>query len=48
MAKGQAKSNKEQKKPKKDLSLATEKPKLLEPTRTMLSTVIIPKGKTKK
>jgi hypothetical protein len=46
MAKGQQKSNKEAKKPKKDTSAA--KPVSIEPMRAMVLTSIIPRGKDKK
>jgi hypothetical protein len=46
MAKGQQKSNKEAKKPKKDTSPA--KPVSIEPMRAMVLTSIIPRGKDKK
>ena len=46
MAKGQQRKNKESKKPKKDLS--APKPVVIEPTKSMLSTTIMSKGKLKK
>ena len=46
MAKGQQKTNKEQKKPKKDQSAL--KALTTEPIRTTVVTSIIPKGKIKK
>ncbi len=45
MAKGQAKSNKEAKKPKKDTS--PPKPISTEPSRPMMATAVIPRGKEK-
>jgi hypothetical protein len=45
MAKGQQKSNKEARKPKKDTSAA--KPVTVEPMRAMVLTTIIPRGKDK-
>ncbi|MEI6767713.1 MAG: hypothetical protein WCL48_02100 [Betaproteobacteria bacterium] len=46
MAKGQQRKNKETKKPKKDLT--APKPGVIEPTKSMLATSIMVKGKLKK
>jgi hypothetical protein len=46
MAKGQQKSNKETKKPKKDTS--PPKPMSGEPVRAAITTAVLPKGKEKK
>jgi hypothetical protein len=46
MAKGQQRKNKETKKPKKDLT--SPKPGVIEPTKSMLATSIMVKGKLKK
>jgi|GEM_PF-987447 hypothetical protein len=46
MAKGQQRKNKENKKPKKDLT--APKPGIVETTKSMLATSIIAKGKLKK
>ena len=46
MAKGQQRKNKETKKPKKDLT--APKPGVIEPTKSMLATSILVKGKLKK
>ena len=45
MAKGQQKTNKESKKPKKDAS--PPKPVSSEPTRAAVTTTVIPRGKMK-
>ncbi len=45
MAKGQQKSNKETKKPKKDTS--APKPPSAEPVRATVTTTVIPRGKLK-
>ena len=48
MAKGQQKSNKEAKKPKKDTSPPKTTPMTGEPMRAAIVTSIMPKGKEKK
>lgn len=46
MPKGQQRSNKEAKKPKKDTS--PPKPVSTEPVRSTITTVVLPRGKAKK
>ncbi len=48
MAKGQQKSNKESKKPKKDATSSAAKPPVGEPVRATITTAVMPKGKEKK
>lgn len=48
MAKGQQKSNKEGKKPKKESAVSTAKPMVGEPVRATITTTVMPKGKEKK
>jgi hypothetical protein len=48
MAKGQQKSNKETKKPKKEGASSAAKPMVGEPVRATVTTAVMPKGKEKK
>jgi hypothetical protein len=47
MAKGQQKSNKETKKPKKDTSPSKPAGGLVDPVRATVTTAVIPRGKLK-
>jgi hypothetical protein len=47
MAKGQQKSNKESKKPKKDTSPPKPSSGIVDPVRTTVTTSVIPRGKLK-